>query len=70
MERKSSTMLNVLLNAAAAIVWTIHCMILVGYTRYDKPPEIILVLDIACAVIWWVAFAAALVRYRTGKRDK
>lgn len=70
MNKKSATLLNVLLNAAAAIVWTIHCVILAGYTRHNKPPEIILVLDIICAIIWWTAFAVSLVRYRKGKHDK
>ena len=70
MNQKTTTLLNVNLNAAAAIVWTINCIILAGYTRYNGPPEIILVLDIVCAIIWWVAFAVALVRYRKGKHNK
>ena len=70
MNQKTTTLLNVNLNAAAAIVWTINCIILAGYTRYNGPPEIILVLDIVCAIIWWVAFAVVLVRYRKGKQDQ
>lgn len=70
MNRKTTTLLNVLFNAAAAIVWTINCTILARYTRYNRPPEVIQVLDIVCAIIWWVAFAVALVRYRKGKHDK
>ena len=70
MNQKTTTLLNVILNAAAAIVWTINCIILAGYTRYNGPHEIILVLDIVCAIIWWVAFAVALVCYRKGQHDK
>ena len=66
MNQKTTTLLNVILNAAAAIVWTINC-ILAGY---NGSPEIILVLDITCAIIWWVVFAVALIRYRKGKHDK
>ena len=67
MNQKTTTLLNVILNAAAAIVWTINCIILAGY---NGSPEIILVLDITCAIIWWVVFAVALIRYRKGKHDK
>lgn len=73
MNQKTTTLLNVILNAVAAIVWTIHCMILAGYIRYNGTSEIILmllVLDIVCAIIWWVAFAVVLVRYRKGKQDQ
>ena len=70
MNQKTTTLLNVILEAAVAIVWTINCMILTGYTRCNGSPEIILALDIVCAIIWWVGFAAALVRYRKGKHDK
>lgn len=70
MNKKPVGLLNVLLNAAAAIVWTINCVVLVLYTRGNEPPAITLVLDIICAIIWWVAFAVVLVRYYKGKHNE
>lgn len=65
-----SSLWNVILNAAAAIVWTVHSVVLIVYTRDNEPPEIILFLDIICAMIWWIAFAAALIRYRGDRQNK
>lgn len=70
MNKKPVGLLNVLLYAAAAIVWTINCVVLVLYTRGNEPPEITLVLDIICAILWWVAFAVVLVRYCKGKHNE
>ena len=49
-EKKSISLLNVLLNALAALVWTANCVVLVVY---NNPAEFLLGLDILCAVIWW-----------------
>ena len=70
MNKKPVGLLNVLLNAAAVIVWTINCVVLVLYTRGNEPPEITLVLDIICAILWWVAFAVVLVRYCKGNHNE
>ena len=70
MNRKPATLFNVILNAAAAIIWTIYCFVLAVYSRQDESLRILLVLDIVCAVIWWVAFAVALVRCRKGRQDQ
>ena len=66
-EKKSISLLNVLLNALAALVWTANCVVLVVY---NSPAELLLGLDILCAVIWWAAFAAALIRWRRGRRER
>ena len=66
-EKKSISLLNVLLNALAALVWTANCVVLVVY---NSPAELLLGLDILCAVIWWAAFAAALIRWRRGRREQ
>ena len=68
-EKKSMSLLNVLLNALAALVWTANCAVLTAYTRH-APPSVLLGLDILCAVIWWAAFAAALIRWRRGRREQ
>ena len=70
MKKKPITWLNVVLNAIAAIVWSANCLILIIYTRYNKPPEIILLLDLLCAMIWWVSFAVSLIRYLNSKKDR
>ena len=68
-EKKSISLLNVLLNALAALVWTANCAVLAVYTRHD-PPSLLLGLDVLCAAIWWTAFAAALIRWRRGRRER
>ena len=64
-EKKSISLLNVLLNALAALVWTANCAVLAVYTRHDPPS-----MDVLCAAIWWTAFAAALIRWRRGRRER
>ena len=66
-QKKLASLLNVLLNALAALVWTANCVVLVVY---NNPAEFLLGLDILCAVIWWAAFAAALIRWRRGRREQ
>ena len=69
MKRRPIQWYNVALNALAALVWTANCAVLAAYTRQD-PPAVLLGLDVLCAVIWWAAFAAALIRWRRGRRDR
>ena len=66
-QKKPASLLNVLLNAAAALVWTANCVVLMVY---NNPAEFLLGLDILSAVIWWAAFAAALIRWRRGRRER
>ena len=67
MKRRPIQWYNVVLNALAALVWTANCVVLVVY---NNPAEFLLGLDILCAVIWWAAFAAALIRWRRGRREQ
>ena len=60
-------LLNVLLNALAALVWTANCAVLMVY---NTPAEFLLGLDILCAVIWWISFTVALIRWRRGRRER
>ena len=66
-QKKPVTLLNVLLNALAALVWTANCAV---QMVYNTPAEFLLGLGILCAVIWWAAFAAALIRWRRGRREQ
>ena len=66
-QKKSASLLNVLLNALAALVWTANCVVLMVCST---TAEFLLGLDILCAVIWWISFAAALVRWRRGRREQ
>ena len=66
-QKKPVTLLNVLLNALAALVWTANCAVLMVY---NTPAEFLLGLDILCAVIWWISFTVALIRWRRGRREQ
>ena len=68
--RKSATRFHELLSAAAAVVWSLNCLFLARYAGEQAPPAIILVLNMAGAVIWWVTFVTALVRYEKGGQNK
>ena len=66
-QKKPVTLLNVLLNALAALVWTANCAVLMVY---NTPAEFLLGLDILCAVIWWLSFPLTMIRWRCGGRER
>ena len=74
-QKKPASLLNVLLNALAALVWTANCVILALSEELSALPGPLLALDVVCAAVWWVAFAASLFRFRrqreldTGKKQ-
>ena len=67
MKRSPIQWYNVVLNALAALVWTANCVVLMVY---NNPVEFLLGLDILCAVIWWISFTVALIRWRRGRREQ
>ena len=67
MQRKSIRWYNLVLNALAALVWTANCVVLMVY---NTPAEFLLGLDILCAVIWWISFTVALIRWRRGRSER
>lgn len=60
MGKKLLRLLTLLLTGAAAIVWTVNCVILAVYTRHNPPPEFLLPMNIVCAVLFWIAFLVRL----------
>ena len=74
-QKKPASLLNVLINALAALVWTANCVILALSEELSALPGLLLALDVVCAAAWWVAFAASLFRFRrqreldTGKKQ-
>ena len=59
---------NVALDAAAALVWTANCAVLIAYGQDDTEPlRVLLALDLLCALIWWISLAAALTRRRRAR---
>lgn len=60
MRKKLLRLLTLLVTGAAAIVWTVNCVVLAVYTRHDPPPEFLLPLNILCAVLFWIAFLIRL----------
>ena len=59
MKRPSMRLLNVFVTAAAALVWTVYCAVLLDYAADNPLPEGMRLLTVLCAAIWWVRFAAA-----------
>lgn len=73
MGKKLLRLLTLLVTGAAAIVWTINCVVLAVYTRQAPPPEFLLPMNIICAVLFWIAFLVrlyGLVRRRETKSQE
>ena len=60
MRKKLLRLLSLGVTGAAAVVWTVNCVILAVYTRHAPPPEFLLPLNILCAVLFWAAFLIRL----------
>ena len=70
MRKKLLRLLSLLVTGAAAIVWTVNCVILAVYTRHNPPPEFLLPLNILCAVLFWIAFLIRLYYFVKSKGEK
>lgn len=60
MGKKLLRLLTLLVTGAAAIVWTVNCVILAVYTRHNPPPAFLLPMNVICAVLFWIAFLIRL----------
>ena len=75
MKRTLLPLLAAVLCGLSAVVWTVNCVILALSEQLNALPGPLLALDVVCAAAWWVAFAAALLRFRrqrdldTGKKQ-
>ena len=75
MKRTLLPLLAAALCGLSAVVWTVNCVILALSEQLNALPGPLLALDVVCAAAWWVAFAAALLRFRrqrdldTGKKQ-
>ena len=70
MRKKLLRLLSLGVTGAAAVVWTVNCVVLAVYTRHDPPPEFLLPMNILCAALFWIAFLIRLwllVRHREEK---
>lgn len=70
MRKKLLRLLSLLVTGAAAIVWTVNCVILAVYTRHNPPPEFLLPLNILCAVLFWIAFLIRLYYFVKSRGEK
>lgn len=70
MRKKLLRLLSLLVTGAAAIVWTVNCVILAVYTRHNPPPEFLLPLNILCAVLFWIAFMIRLYYFVKSRGEK
>lgn len=73
MRQKIAGFLTLVVTGAAAIVWTVNCVVLAVYTRHNPPPEFLLPMNIICAVLFWIAFLIrlyVLVKNRGEKSQK
>ena len=68
-KRESVKLYSLILLAAAAAVWTANCIVLAVFQRQAAGLKVLLALDVICAVIWWIAFAVNLLRYRRGRQE-
>ena len=71
--QKIAGFLTLVVTGAAAIVWTVNCVVLAVYTRHNPPPEFLLPMNIICAVLFWIAFLIrlyVLVKNRGEKSQK
>ena len=64
MKRTLLPLLAAALCGLSAVVWTVNCVILALSEELSALPGPLLALDVVCAAAWWVAFAAALLRFR------
>ena len=70
MRKKLLRLLSLLVTGAAAIIWTVNCVILAVYTRHNPPPEFLLPLNILCAVLFWIAFLIRLYYFVKSRGEK
>ena len=73
MRQKIAGFLTLVVTGAAAIVWTVNCVVLAVYTRHNPLPEFLLPMNIICAVLFWIAFLIrlyVLVKNRGEKSQK
>lgn len=70
MKRKIAGFLTLVVLGAAAIVWTVNCVVLAVYTRHNPPPEFLLPMNIICAVLFWIAFLVRLYGFVKSRREK
>ena len=70
MRKKLLRLLTLLVTGAAAIVWTVNCVVLTVYTRHAPPPEFLLPMNIICAVLFWIAFLIRLYYFLKSRGEK
>ncbi|MGN8967659.1 hypothetical protein [Intestinimonas sp. HCP28S3_D6] len=70
MRQKIAGFLTLVVTGAAAIVWTVNCVVLAVYTRHDPPPEFLLPMNIICAVLFWIAFLIRLYGFVKNRGEK
>lgn len=68
MNMKKSSRLTVILLGVCAVIWTIRAILEVVYQTYNDF-VFRFILNVLCAVIWIVAFAVNLKRYRSNKEE-
>lgn len=67
-DKKIDRLLAVIACALAALIWSVRVIIEVVHQLYNES-VFLLCVDVLCAVIWIVAFAIQLRKYRLGQKD-
>ena len=70
MRKKLLRLLTLAVTGAAAMIWTINCVVLAVYTRHDPPPEFLLPMNIVCAVLFWIAFLGRLYGFVKSRKER
>ena len=66
---KKGSLISVILFGICAVIWSAKAVYEAINTPYPTTPTL-LILDVACAICWIVAFMASIKRYRSNKDNE
>ena len=58
--KKDVGLVGMILALLAAVIWTANCIVLLLYAGEATPVRVILIVDVVCAIIWWIVFMVAV----------
>lgn len=67
MSKKPVKRVTVVCTAVTAVIWTLNCVLICFVKERNTA---LVCLDFLCALIWWLAFAANLRRWRGQRFDE
>lgn len=67
--KKGVGLAGLILALLAAVIWTANCIVLLLYAGEAMPVRVILIVDVVCAVIWWIVFVVAVLLRRKNRNQ-